>query len=50
MITLGSLIIGAAMTFVVSSAGRTIGEFWYDALRDLYGSKDNNDPGEEVKE
>lgn len=48
MITIGNLIIGAAVTFVVSSAGRTIGEFWYDALRDLYGSKDN-DPGEEVK-
>lgn len=47
MITLGNLIIGAAVTFVVSSAGRTIGKFWYDALRDLYGSK--NDPGEEVK-
>lgn len=47
MITLGNLIISAAVTFVVSSAGRTIGEFWYDALRDLYGSK--NDPGEEVK-
>lgn len=47
MITLGNLIISMAATFVVSSAGRTIGEFWYDALRDLYGSKD--DPGEEVK-
>ena len=48
MFTLGSLIISAAATFVVSSAGRTIGEFWYDALRDLFGSKDN-DPGEEVE-
>lgn len=47
MVAIGNLIIGAAVTFVVSSAGRTIGEFWYDALRDLYGSKD--DPGEEVK-
>ena len=47
MITLGNLIISMAATFVVSSAGKTIGEFWYDGLRDLFGSKD--DPGEEVK-
>ena len=46
MITIGNLVIGAAVTFVVSSAGRTIGEFWYDGLRDLFGSKD---PGEEVE-
>ena len=48
MITIGNLVIGAAVTFVVSAAGRTIGEFWYDGLRDLFGSKDK-DPREEVE-
>ncbi len=43
IIKVGSTIVGAAVTFVVSSAGRTLGGFIYDGVRDIFGSKEEED-------
>ena len=53
IIKVGSTIVGAAITFVVSSAGRTLGGFIYDGVRDIFGSKEEEEdlstPRKEVK-
>lgn len=39
----GGFIVTAATTFVVSSAGNTLGRFFYDGLRDIFGVKNEEE-------
>ena len=47
MVTVGKLIVGAAVTFVVSAGGRTLGGFCYDCIKYLWGSRNIENPNKE---